>query len=151
MNEGFSTTRRLATTLAVVLAVIAIAVRAHAQLRAMGMPIPTTVVIAKPAPGQIYGEQQTITMGVGDKTYKFVLKDAYVDTQRNQVKWPDIWQLVRQSRPNFKVVGLDADVFEKMQPGQTMTVKGMFTPLGQNFEVISSDMGGGNFAPPTHY
>ncbi len=117
----------------------------------MGIPIPTTVVITKPAPGQIFGDAQTITMGVGAKTYKFGLKDAYVDDPRGKVRWPDIWQLVRQHRPNFNVAGVGEDVFEKMQPGQTMTVHGVFAPLNQNFEVIGTEEGAGRFAPAQKY
>jgi hypothetical protein len=124
---------------------------ALAQMGPMGMPLPTTLIIIKPAPGEIFGDKQVVTMGVGTKMYKFVLKDAYVDDPNNRIRWPDIWQLVRQFRPNFKVTGVDSDVFEKIEPGQTMTVHGMFAALGQNFEVTSSEVGGGIFAPPTHY
>jgi hypothetical protein len=117
----------------------------------MGIPIPTTVVITKPAPGQIFGDAQTITMGVGAKTYKFGLKDAYVDDPRGKVRWPDIWQLVRQHRPNFNVTGVGEDVFEKLQPGQTMTVRGVFAPLNSNFEVIGTEEGAGRFGPAQKY
>ena len=150
MSKVVSAMYRVAAALAAVSTVIAVAA-AQAQMRAMGLPIPTTLVIAKPAPGQIYGDRQTVTMGVGDKSYKFVLKDAYVDSVRSQVQWPDIWQQVSQYRPNFKVAGMDSDVFEKLQPGQTLTVRGMYTPLGQNFEVVGSEIGGGTFQPPVHY
>ena len=124
---------------------------AHAQLVPMGIPIPTTVVITRPAPGQIFGDAQTVTMGVGAKTYKFGLEDAYVDDPRGKVRWPDIWQLVRQHRPNFNVTGVGEDVFEKIQPGQTMTVRGVFAPLNWNFEVIGTEEGAGRFAPAQKY
>jgi hypothetical protein len=124
---------------------------AHAQMRAMGVPIPTTLVITKPAPGQIFGDQQTVTMGVNGKNYKFGLKDAYVDDPSGKIHWPDIWQLVRQHRPNFNVTGIGEDTFEKIQPGQTMTVRGMFAPLNWNFEVTGTEEGGGPFAPAQHY
>lgn len=134
-----------------ILLLAAIAPDARAQLRGMGVPIPTTLVITKPAPGQIFGNQQVVTMGVGGKTYKFGLKDAYVDDPRGKIHWPDVWQLVRQYNPNFKVTGLGEDTFEKMQPGQTMTVRGVFAPMGQNFEVTGTEEGGGPFAPAQHY
>jgi hypothetical protein len=123
----------------------------RAQMAPMGIPIPTTLVITKPAPGQIFGDQQTVTMGVGAKTYKFGLKDAYVDDPRGKVRWPDIWELVRQYRPNFNVTGLGEDTFEKMRPGETLTVRGVFAPLNQNFEVIGTEEGAGPFAPAQHY
>jgi hypothetical protein len=142
----------LAATLSIaILLLVAIAPGAHAQFVPMGIPIPTTLVITKPAPGQIFGDQQTVTMGVGGKSYKFGLKDAYVDDPRGKVHWPDIWQLVRQYRPNFNVTGVGEDTFEKMQPGQTVTVRGVFAPLGQNFEVMGTEEGGGRFAPAQHY
>ena len=141
----------IATLSLAILLLGAFAPSARAQFAPMGIPIPTTVVITKPAPGQIFGDTQTITMGVGAKTYKFGLKDAYVDDPRGKIRWPDVWQLVRQYRPNFNVTGLGEDTFEKMQPGQTMTVHGVFAPLNQNFEVIGTEEGAGRFAPAQHY
>jgi hypothetical protein len=131
--------------------IVFIAVPANAQLRPMGLPLSTTMVITKPAPGQIYGDKQVVTMGVGAKTYKFVLNDAYVDDPKGIVHWPDIWEAVRQYRPNFNVTGLGEDTFQKMQPGETMTVRGMFAANNQNFEVMSAEPGGGTFAPQQHY
>ncbi len=140
------------TSFAVALsAIVCIAVRAHAQLRPMGIPLTTTMVITKPAPGTIYGDKQVVTMGVSGKTYKFVLNDAYVDDPRGKVHWPDIWQLVRQYRPNFNVTGIGEDTFAKMQPGETLTVRGMFAANNQSFEVMGTEPGGGAFAPEQHY
>ncbi len=134
LDSGIS--RSLVASLSIVM-FLALAVSAHAQFEAMGVPIPTTMVITKPAPGQIFGDSQTVTMGVGAKTYK--------------IRWPDVWQLVRQHRPNFNVTGLGEDVFAKLQPGQTMTVHGVFAPLNWNFEVIGTEEGAGHFAPAQHY
>ncbi len=144
------TSRNLLLT-AMLTATILIAGAVHAQLSPMGMPLPTTVIIIKPAPGEIFGDKPVVTMGVGGKVYKFILKDAYVDDPQNRIRWPDVWQLVRQYRPNFNVTGVDSNVFEKIAPGQMMTVKGMFAGLNQSFEVTSAEPGGGVFAPPTHY
>lgn len=131
-------------------AAIALANSANAQMRAMGLPIPTTLVVTKPAPGQIFGDRQVVTMGVEGKTYKLLLRDAYVDDPTGRVHWPDIWQQVIQYKPNFNVVGLGQDTFEKMEPGQTLTVRGMYTALNQNFEVVGTDLGG-PAAAPHHY
>ena len=60
-------------------AIVCITSRADAQMRPMMIPLTTTLVITKPAPGEIYGNKQVVTMGVGPKTYKFVLNDAFVD------------------------------------------------------------------------
>jgi hypothetical protein len=132
-------------------AIVCIAVRAQAQLRPMGIPLTTTMVITKPAPGTIYGDKQVVTMGVSGKTYKFLLNDAYVDDPRGIVHWPDIWQLVRQYNPNFNVTGQGEDTFAKMQPGETLTVRGMFAANNQSFEVMGTEPGGGAFAPAQHY
>ena len=142
---------RISLSLVAIAVFLAVAPSAHSQFPAMGVPIPTTMVITKPAPGQIFGDSQTVTMGVGAKTYKFALKDAYVDDPRGKIRWPDVWQLVRQHRPNFNVTGLGEDVFAKLQPGQTMTVHGVFAPLNWNFEVIGTEEGAGHFAPAQHY
>ena len=132
-------------------AIAAIATRADAQMRPMMIPLTTTMVITKPAPGEIFGNKQVVTMGVGGKTYKFVLNDAYVDDPRGVIHWPDIWQLVRQYTPNFNVTGLGEDTFAKMQPGETLTVRGMFSGNNQTYEVMGTEPGGGPFAPAQHY
>lgn len=116
-----------------------------AGLPRMGPPIPTTIVVTKPAPGEIYGNKQTITLGVGDKIYKFILKDG--TTNHLRVKWPDIWEYVEQFNPNFVVQGQDADTFAKIQPGQTVTVEGMFAPMDRTFEVMNVEQN----TPEQHY
>lgn len=133
------------------LAVVSIAGRADAQLRPMMIPLTTTVVITKPAPGTIYGDKPVVTMGVNGKIYKFVLNDAFVDDPRGIVHWPDVWELVRQYRPNFNVTGVGEDTFAKMEPGQTLTVRGVFSPNNQTYEVMGTQPGAGNFAPGQHY
>ncbi len=124
---------------------------ADAQMRPMMIPLTTTMVITKPAPGEIFGNKQVVTMGVGGKIYKFVLNDAYVDDPRGIIHWPDIWQLVRQYKPNFNVTGLGEDTFAKMQPGETLTVRGMFSGNNQTYEVMGTEPGGGPFSPGQHY
>ncbi len=132
-------------------AVLFVTTRGEAQMRGMMIPLTTTMVITKPAPGEIYGNKQVVTMGVGAKTYKFLLNDAYVDDPRGIIHWPDIWQLVSQYKPNFNVTGLGEDTFAKMQPGETLTVRGMFSPNNQTYEVMGTEPGGGKFAPAQHY
>jgi hypothetical protein len=134
-----------------VLAIVSFAVPAETQLRPMMIPLTTTMVVTKPAPGQIYGDKQVVTMGVGTKTYKFVLNDAYVDDPRGVIHWPDVWELVRQYKPNFNVTGQNEDTFAKMEPGETLTVRGIFSPNNQTFEVMGTEPGGGRFAPAQHY
>jgi len=114
---------------------LAAAGNANAGLPTMGPPIPTTIIVTKPAPGETYGGKTTVTMGVGDKIYKFILKDGY--TNHLKVRWLDIWQYVMQFNPNFVVQGQDAETFAKIQPGQTMKVFGAFAPLDRTFEVVS--------------
>jgi len=132
-------------------AIMFIATSTDAQMRPMMIPLTTTLVITKPAPGTIFGNQQVVTMGVDGKTYKFVLNDAYVDDPRGIIHWPDIWELVRQYKPNFNVTGIGEDTFAKMQPGETLTVRGMFSGNNQTYEVMGTQPGGGNFAPAEHY
>ena len=132
-------------------AIVSLASRADAQLRPMMIPLTTTMVITKPAPGEIYGTKQVVTMGVGGKTYKFLLNDAYVDDPRGIIHWPDVWELVRQYKPNFNVTGMGEDTFAKMQPGETLTVRGMFSGNNQTYEVMGTEPGGGRFAPAQHY
>ena len=126
-------------------ALVSIAAGAGAQMRPMMIPVSTTLVITKPEPGQTFGSRQVVTMGVGGKLYKFVLNDAYVDDPRGKIRWPDIWQLVRQYRPNFNVTGLGEDTFAKMEPGETLTVRGMFSANNQTFQVMRAVPGEGGF------
>lgn len=115
--------------------------KAEAQnLPAMGPPIPVTAIVMKPAPGDTYGSKQTVTMGVGDKVFKFILKDGFTNSLKT--RWPDIWQYVQQYNPNFVVQGQNAETFAKIQPGQTMRIQGMFAPLDRTFEVTSVEEGG---------
>jgi hypothetical protein len=132
-------------------AIVVVAARTDAQMRPMMIPLTTTMVITKPAPGEIYGNKQVVTMGVGAKTYKFLLNDAYVDDPRGIIHWPDIWELVRQYKPNFNVTGMGEDTFAKMKPGETLTVRGMFSGNNQTYEVMGTEPGGGRFAPSEHY
>jgi hypothetical protein len=46
---------------------------------------------------------------------------------------------------------LGEDTFAKMQPGETLTVRGMFSPNNQTYEVMGTEPGGGRFAPAQHY
>jgi len=124
---------------------------AHAQMAPMGMPINTTLVISKPAPDQIYGDKQIVTMGVGTKEYKFVLNDAYVDDASGRVRWPDIWQQVRIYRPNFVLQGPNVEDIEALKPGDMVTIKGMYAPLDRTFEVMFVQAGKGAFEPKKTY
>jgi hypothetical protein len=121
---------------------------AHAQLPSMGPPITTTLVVSKPAPGEIFGNKKVVTLGVGRKTYKLVLDDAYVDDASGRIHFEDVWQYVRMHQPNFVVQGVDADTFEKITPGQTLTVRGMFAPLDRTFEVVNTELGKPAFEAP---
>jgi hypothetical protein len=146
MNHTFVRVARLG-----ILIVAAVLLRAGVALalRPMGMPINTTVVISKPAPGQIFGNQQVITMGVGGKEYRFILDDAYVDDR--VFKWPDIWEQVNMSRPNFVMQGSGTQLIEHLEPGQQLTVKGMVSPLDRTFEIIFVQPGKGPFEPKREY
>jgi hypothetical protein len=128
--------------------ILSIAVTARAQMPSMGMPIPTVIVISKPAPGEVYGSKQVITFGVGDKNYKFILKDAY--TNHRRIRWPDIWGQIQSSSPNLQVQGQGAEKFASVEPGQTFTVTGLCAPLTRTFEVGSFQPGGGG-GEKTHY
>jgi len=148
MREAIS---RISLFAIAISALVLVGGQAGAQMRPMMIPLATTLVITKPAPGQIYGGRQVVTMGVGGKTYKFLLNDAFVDDPRQILHWIDVWNTVRQYNPNFNVTGWGQDTFEKIQPGQTMTVRGLFSPNNQTLEVTSAEPGGGTFSPGQHY
>ena len=143
MKQTLATGARL--TMMVAMAAIAGATAARAQMRPMGMPLNTTLVIAKPAPEELFGNKQVITLGVGTKEYKFLLNDAYVDDPGGRIQWPDIWQQVRVSRPNFVMHGPNVSMIENLKPGDTATVKGMYAPLDRTFEVMFIQPGKGAF------
>ena len=117
----------------------------------MGMPLTTTIVISKPAPEELYGGKQIVTMGVGTKEYKFILEDAYVDNARGRIQWPDIWQQVRTYRPNFVVQGDNADSLTKLNPGDVVTIKAMYAPMDRTLEVMFIQPGRGAFEEKKSY
>jgi hypothetical protein len=126
--------------LAVVVAGIA---RAQMPSDPMGLPIPTTLVLAKPAPGESFEGRLLITVGVGAEMYKFILKDGY--TNHLYVKWASIWEQVRQSSPNLIAAGPNSEKFSQVEPGGTVTISGMYTPEQRNFEVLTIELGDSRF------
>ena len=138
-------------TMIVAIAAIVGATAARAQLPPMGLPLTTTLVIAKPAPDELFGNKQIITLGVGSKEYKFLLTDAYVDDPGGRIQWPDIWQQVRVHRPNFVVQGPNVSMIENLNPGDMVTVKGMYAPLDRTFEIMFIQPGKGTFEPKKTY
>jgi hypothetical protein len=138
-------------TMIVALAAIVGAPAARAQLPPMGIPLTTTLVIAKPAPDELFGNKQVITLGVGTKEYKFLLNDAYIDDPGGRIQWPDVWQQVRVYRPNFVMQGPNVSMIENLNPGDIVTVKGMYAPLDRTFEVIFIQPGKGAFEEKKTY
>jgi hypothetical protein len=138
-------------TMIVALAVMVGAIAARAQLPPMGMPLTTTLVIAKPAPDELFGSKQIITLGVGTKEYKFLLNDAYIDDPGGRIQWPDVWQQVRVYRPNFVMQGPNVSMIENLNPGDIVTVKGMYAPLDRTFEVMFIQPGKGAFEEKKTY
>lgn len=134
----------------VLLAVLA-AEPVRAQMAPMGMPLTTTIVISKPAPEELYGGKQIVTMGLGTREYKFILVDAYVDNARGRVQWPDIWQQVRTYNPNFVVQGENADSLTTLKPGDVVTVKAMYAPMDRTLEVMFIQPGKGAFEEKKTY
>jgi hypothetical protein len=149
MKQTLATGARL--TIIVTMAAIVGASAARAQLPPMGLPLTTTLVIAKPAPDELFGNKQIITLGVGTKEYKFLLTDAYVDDPGGRIQWPDIWQQVRVSRPNFVLQGPNVSMIENLNPGDMVTIKGMYAPLDRTFEVMFIQPGKGAFEQKKTY
>lgn len=149
MNQTLATGARF--TMIVALAAIAGATAARAQLPPMGIPLTTTLVIAKPAPDELFGNKQIITLGVGTKEYKFLLNDAYIDDPGGRIQWPDVWQQVRVYRPNFVMQGPNVSMIENLKPGDIVTVKGMYAPLDRTFEVMFIQPGKGAFEEKKTY
>lgn len=149
MKQTLATGARF--TMMVALAVIVGATAARAQLPPMGIPLTTTLVIAKPAPDELFANKQIITLGVGTKEYKFLLNDAYIDDPGGRIQWPDVWQQVRVYRPNFVMQGPNVSMIENLKPGDIVTVKGMYAPLDRTFEVMFIQPGKGAFEEKKTY
>ena len=122
---------------------------ARTQLTPLYPNVNTTLVISLPGADQVYGDQQTVTLGVGRRLYRFVLNDAYVDSTR--IRWPDIWEQVRIYRPNFIVQGPRSGEIEHLAPGEVLTVKALYAPLTRTFEIVFTLPGRGPFEPKEHY
>ena len=149
MNQTLATGARF--RMIVALAAIVGATAARAQPPPMGIPLTTTLVIAKPAPDELFGNKQIITLGVGTKEYKFLLNDAYIDDPGGRIQWPDVWQQVRVYRPNFVMQGPNVSMIENLKPGDIVTVKGMYAPLDRTFEVMFIQPGKGAFEEKKTY
>ena len=135
---------------AIVAAVMVIAaVPALAQFGGPLLPLSTTLVLEKPAPGQNVGHRQMIDIGLKKQTYRFILRDAYVDNPK--WVWSDIWQSIRQFRPNFQILDSGGDALVEMKPGEIVTVKGMYSIRTRVFVVSQVEPGGGAFAPEHSY
>lgn len=143
--------RRRGLALLMAMAAILSAAAVRAQMRPMGIPITTTMVISKPAPDQIYGDKQVVTFGIGQSEYKYILEDAYVDDASGKVRWPDVWQQVRIYKPNFVVQGPNAEQIAGLKPGDMVTIKGMYAPLDRTLEVMFLQPGKGAFEPKKEY
>lgn len=142
---------RLISCVLIVMALLIASVPARAQLRGPILPLSTTLILEKPAPEQGFGNRQVIELGVKDHTYRFVLRDAYVDDPSGKWFWNDLWRSVQQFRPNFQVQGGNSDTFEKIKPGEVVTVTGMYSATTRTFEVTSVAPGTGDFAPKSSY
>jgi hypothetical protein len=109
------------------------------------------MVLTLPAPDKGYENRQVIRIGVNTKVYKFVVVDAWVTDGRTNWHWIDVWQLVSQYPVMMQAMGQNMDAFEKIDPGTTYTVTGMFNPLNRVFEVMSFEEGAGPYAPSEKY
>jgi hypothetical protein len=122
-----------------------------AQYVPMGVPLPTTMLLEKPAPNVTLEGKQLVEIGVKNQTYKFMLKDAYVDDPNGKIFWNDVWRQVELSRPNFQVQGPNGDLIAKIQPGQKVTLKAMYAPFTRTLEVTEVEENAGISEPPKHY
>jgi hypothetical protein len=134
---------------AIVAAAIVIAVPALAQFGGPVLPLSTTLVLQKPAPDQSVGDRQAIEIGFKKQTYRFILRDAYVDSPK--WVWSDIWQSIRQFRPNLQILDNAGDELVRLKPGEIVTVKGMYSTRTRVFMVSQIEPGGGAFAPERSY
>ena len=134
---------------AIVAAAIVIAVPALAQFVGPVLPLSTTLVLQKPAPDQTVDDRQAIEIGFKKQTYRFILRDAYVDSPK--WVWSDIWQSIRQFRPNLQILDNAGDELVELKPGEIVTVKGMYSMRTRVFMVSQVEPGGGAFAPERSY
>lgn len=133
------------------LALISFANSALAQGVPMGIPLPTTMLLEKPAPDATLEGKQLVEIGVKMQTYKFLLKDAYVDDPNGKIYWNDVWRQVELSRPNFQVQGPNGDLLAKLQPGQKVTIKAMYAPFTRTLEITDVEQNTGISEPLKHY
>jgi hypothetical protein len=134
---------------AIVAAVMAIGVPALAQFGGPVLPLSTTMVLEKPAPDQAVDSRNAIDIGFKNQTYRFILRDAYVDSPR--FVWSDIWQSIRQSRPNMQILDSGGDALVNLKPGEIVTLKGMYTMRTRVLVVSQVQPGEGAFATPKSY
>jgi hypothetical protein len=116
-----------------------------------GLPLDMTLTLEKPAPDQTFNNARTIDLGVGGHSYRFIVRDFFVNDPSEEFNSDDIWRSVENSKPNFQVQGLNSDVVAKIKPGEVITLQGIYAPVTRTFEVAEVRPGPGMSAPPKQY
>lgn len=142
--------RKVAGFIAAVVLLLGWAAGARAQRGIpRGLPIPAVIVLHKPGPDEQIGGRQTIRLGIKNKTYTFVLKDAYLNS--TDLIWNDVWKSIEMSRPNMQLQGPNDDRVASIRPGQTVAVTGRYAPITRTLEITNVEEGSGPTAPPKRY
>ncbi len=144
--------KSLSCTLTIaVLVLIGTSWAALAQFGGPILPLPTTIVLEKPALEEKHPRSRMINIGIGAQTYEFVLKDAFVNDPSGKFYWNDVWRSVQQFKPNFLVEGAPVAELAKMKPGDVVTAIGMYSMATRTLELNNVTPGAGAFAPKERY
>jgi hypothetical protein len=116
------------------------------------LPLPTTMSLEKVLAGKPYGDNAKIlSIAIDRKTYYYVLRDIYAEDPVGFTMGIDVWRHVQSSRPMMTVRGGDGTAVAELEPGQTVTVQGLFSFGSRSFAISEVVPGLGLSAPPKHY
>jgi hypothetical protein len=145
-------------TIALLVALLTYAASAKAQGAVGGggggtmLPLPTTMSLEKVLAGKRYGDNAKIlSIAIDRKTYYYVLRDIYAEDPVGFTMGLDVWRHVQSSRPMMTVRGGDGTAVAELEPGQTVTVQGLFSFGSRSFAISEVVPGLGLSAPPKHY
>lgn len=118
----------------------------HAQLR-----LPTTIELLRPLPSGSYADKREISLYIEGRMYHFLLLDIYTDDPAEIFMGEDVWRYINTSKPNMYIRSGPEDKVKNMEPGETLTVHGLFSFASRTMEISSVEAGSGIWVGPKHY
>lgn len=143
--------RRLAPSLLGLVAGSALLFGLCAPIHAQPQRLPTTIELLRPLPGGSYADKREISLYIEGRMYHFLLLDIYTEDPEEIFMGEDVWRYINTSKPNMYIRSGPEDKVKNMEPGETLTVHGLFSFASRTMEISSVEAGSGIWGGPKHY